>query len=480
VFRWVLSGAAVAGVVFAATAYVGGIDKEVILESPRSLQFRLMYWTGAIRMLQQHPLAGAGPGNFRQLYLQHKVDESSEEIRDPHNLFLDAWSSAGLVGLVGIVLLVGSLGRQLTGPVHDQLLSGQTTSRWNLRRTILAAVLGGICLQEGWNWINGQIYSSDDVNRLFLLTGGAILVALTQSRLRADASSAKAAAVALCVHLLAAGGFEMPGIMLLLLVCLALGTSMQEQAKFSDNTLDPHSPQRPAVIGRSSWCHLLGAAMMLAAAIVVLEFGLIPISNAQRHTAQGDDAFQRHRIASAAIASYRRAAESDPLSTPPRQRIAELESYRLMDVQSVATEEPTPKTETSPPKIDSRSVLESQLRNALEAAEAFILADVRSCFGYRIRARCLATGSILLKNEELLERAIMDQQNVTRMYPSSVVDWAELASLCDNAAGAQWSSVAAEAAVRALELEKINQQWGHRDQYLSPDQVIHLQRIAAQ
>ncbi len=39
--------------------------------------------------------SGVGPGNFRACYLRYKLPESSEEILDPHNLFLEVWATGG-------------------------------------------------------------------------------------------------------------------------------------------------------------------------------------------------------------------------------------------------------------------------------------------------------------------------------------------------------------------------------------------------
>src|SRR5262249_47471001 len=58
------------------------------------------------QMLRETPrnwLAGVGPGNFRQHYLQFKLPQSSEEIADPHNLVLDVWANGGLLALAGLV-----------------------------------------------------------------------------------------------------------------------------------------------------------------------------------------------------------------------------------------------------------------------------------------------------------------------------------------------------------------------------------------
>ena len=47
--------------------------------------------------------SGVGPGNFRAAYLRYKLPESSEEILDPHNLFLEVWATAGFWALLALL-----------------------------------------------------------------------------------------------------------------------------------------------------------------------------------------------------------------------------------------------------------------------------------------------------------------------------------------------------------------------------------------
>ena len=105
--RAILLGAAVTvgvvgtlGILLTVAALGGGFDVQVISEAPKSLDYRLQYWTGAMGVIREHPLVGVGPGNFRQHYLRYKVPESSEDIADPHNLVLDLWTSGGLLRLL--------------------------------------------------------------------------------------------------------------------------------------------------------------------------------------------------------------------------------------------------------------------------------------------------------------------------------------------------------------------------------------------
>ena len=45
---------------------------------------------------------GVGPGNFASPYLKYKLPQSSEEILDPHNLFLEVWATAGFWALLAL------------------------------------------------------------------------------------------------------------------------------------------------------------------------------------------------------------------------------------------------------------------------------------------------------------------------------------------------------------------------------------------
>ena len=84
----------------------GALDRFVISEAFKSLRYRLEYWRGTWGVIAEQPWLGVGPGNFRQHYLKYKLPESSEEILDPHNLFLDAWANGGVIGLLGLLAVV--------------------------------------------------------------------------------------------------------------------------------------------------------------------------------------------------------------------------------------------------------------------------------------------------------------------------------------------------------------------------------------
>ncbi|RMG41280.1 MAG: O-antigen ligase domain-containing protein [Planctomycetota bacterium] len=121
-WRLLIAAAVVLGAGIATAVWTGGVDADVIREAPKSLRYRLEYWRGTVRMIADHWFWGVGPGTFQTAYLRYKLPDSSEEIADPHNLFLDAWANGGLAGLCGVLLLMGAmiaLGWRLIGGVTD-------------------------------------------------------------------------------------------------------------------------------------------------------------------------------------------------------------------------------------------------------------------------------------------------------------------------------------------------------------------------
>src|SRR5262249_31220239 len=81
----------------------GRLDLEVLTQSGLSLRYRWEYWQGTAGVITEGAnslgaafaaptfWSGVGPANFRGPYLRYKLPESSEEILDPHNLFLEVW-----------------------------------------------------------------------------------------------------------------------------------------------------------------------------------------------------------------------------------------------------------------------------------------------------------------------------------------------------------------------------------------------------
>ncbi len=210
-----------AGVFFWIAAQSGGFDREVISEAPKSLAYRLQYWAGAWDVVKEHPWLGTGPGNFRQHYLQYKLPESSEEIADPHNWIFDLWTSGGLLALLGSFLLLGWAVRQVRRErtVDASAENGLSFSAWE------AGAAAAFFLVMLVRWVSGDFVGLRLVG--LLLAGVIVWAILRKTPLAKVPREAMFAGIAaLMVHLLGAGGMEMPAITqtaLILLVFLDWG-----------------------------------------------------------------------------------------------------------------------------------------------------------------------------------------------------------------------------------------------------------------
>jgi hypothetical protein len=447
----------------------GTLDKQVILESPRSLQFRLLYWQGTLEMLKAHPLTGAGPGNFRQAYLPFKADESSEEIRDPHNFVLEAWAASGLIGLCGLLLLVAIVLRRLAASfsVVDEI-AAPAKKRPLTSPVVVSGLASGFAIHLASQWFEGASLSDQTPGLLCLVSGAAITFFRTrESDFFPDKATCLAAAVALMVHLLAAGGFSMPAVALLLLLCIALGVT--ESPKVVNNVAI-NLTQRLSLTASAALKLILAAAAFL--------FGVKPVFETNRFLTMADDLMHQQRNPRAALLACRQAAESDGLAPVPRQRIAELQTYRLKERQ-ISEDSPEDPADASRNDVSNTSLsATSQLAESLEDCELLISVDRRSSFAHRLKAECLALGGEMLDKEELVHESIVTQQQVVSMYPSSVEDWVRLVRLCRMASEERWGQVASKAAQRALRLEQINRAWGHQDRYLAEADVRLLKSVA--
>ena len=95
------------------------LDREILTEAAKSLRYRAEYWAGTWGLITESAgtfLAGVGPGNFAGPYLGHKLAVSSEEIKDPHNLFLEAWATSGLFAVLALAAAPGPGPARTLGP----------------------------------------------------------------------------------------------------------------------------------------------------------------------------------------------------------------------------------------------------------------------------------------------------------------------------------------------------------------------------
>ncbi|MBN1516741.1 O-antigen ligase family protein [Candidatus Sumerlaeota bacterium] len=104
------------------------------LKDVATVRERLLYWQSTLGMIREAPLDGHGLGSFVLLYQRFKEPEA-REVRDAHNILLQYWAEAGLIG---VLLLVGWIAAMaITG-----LRALYTAS-------LEAKIAGGACLAAG-------------------------------------------------------------------------------------------------------------------------------------------------------------------------------------------------------------------------------------------------------------------------------------------------------------------------------------------
>lgn len=323
---WAFGGlvAAVMAVLAGVATFTGALDKFVVGESFKSLRYRGEYWVGTWRMMCDElgrALTGVGPGNFRAYYLQYKLPESSEEIADPHNLFLDVWAGGGLVALAGLggLLAAGLLPLVKVPPPVDAPLPlpepGRRRSSGKARdRHWCEPVAVGACLAFLCSYGLGGTF--DD--RMFPLWGASIVVAALAhalSRIDLPPSAYAAGFVALAVHLLGAGGMSMPAITQTLFWLVAFGA-----CDFRLTAWTWESSSRPVALALGAGALAINIGCALTA--------MTPTADVRGELAAAERAlFDEGRVDNAERAG-RRAVAADPLAAEPCEWLARLALQR--------------------------------------------------------------------------------------------------------------------------------------------------------
>ncbi|EKE15632.1 MAG: hypothetical protein ACD_11C00116G0019 [uncultured bacterium] len=79
------------------------------LDNPRSsLSSRMMIWDSGLKIIKDNPFFGIGPGNFQNKYLEYQkffLPYLEWAVPQPHNIYLAFWLQAGILGLLGFLIL---------------------------------------------------------------------------------------------------------------------------------------------------------------------------------------------------------------------------------------------------------------------------------------------------------------------------------------------------------------------------------------
>ncbi|WP_164103052.1 O-antigen ligase family protein [Candidatus Laterigemmans baculatus] len=293
--------------------------------APRSLRYRFEYWQATLDLVADHPWFGAGPGNFQERYVTYRLDQASEAVADPHNWLVETLATGGVPALVLLLATIGVGLKIAAGRRRPVLHDAAPAPRWAMSA---GAVLGfmGVLLA----WISQAYLPNFDALLLSLIV--VVAVSLTLYPLVAWGSSlsepnggriAAAAAVAVAVHLLAAGGWTVPGVAApwLVLLAIALGPPAAGSAELP--------PAGAARFGQPRWrgAWVGGVAVVLLGAWWGTAW--LPVQRAAEHLEQGDFAIATGRSQIAA-AAYQDAAEADPWNPLPLIRRADVFRWAIV------------------------------------------------------------------------------------------------------------------------------------------------------
>ena len=452
--RTLAVGAAAIALLVGVAYATGGLDRLVVSESTKSLRYRFEYWTSTWRMLRASPhntLVGVGPGNFRQNYLEFKLPQSSEEIADPHNLFLDVWANGGLlalVGLIGIATIVIRSGWQ--GSSEDKPLDSKNESDEDsmidfcLSGPAAGAVLGfAVTMKFG--------IGESDVLLMMLLADCLLLVAC-RAIFEGPISKyvASAGTTALLVHLLGAGGIGMPAVsqFVFILAALALPAKSGSRTR-TDDTPEPKSEieqPRRALLTVCCGFVLCAAGYWLA---------VHPIVAVQNYSDDAKFALTDRGNLSRAERNYQAAATIDLWDPGPCERLGELYLQKWRGQTKKSDRDET-------------------YLQAVEWQKKAIARDQRNPGLHQVLGEIHLEKSRRDADSEAAARGAAEFELANRRYPNDVQ---VLAYWAESLWKANMRQEAIGVAQRGLELDRINEKAGHVDKRLSAERLELLRKI---
>jgi hypothetical protein len=333
--------AAFAVAIGVAIALIYAWDPLIIREAGKSLAYRLDYWGGASRLIAEEPIRGFGPLNFQSTYLRVKLPTAAESPADPHNFLLEIAHAGGiplliaavLVGLLGIRFTLQRLARETATSAHgagspfasyDAVAKGDRIRREPSKSRAKQAdnssndlTLAQTSL-DGWafwgsaafaalGFFTWSFFTAGDMELVATIAvvtiGFAAAITACRSQaitgishrfMRHGSYALAVALLAFVVHLLASGGWMLPGTMIvpMLLVGLLLSntSNLNNLNNLNNTTRDEgHSNDREATQRKLQGTLVLGACALLAFWIGTMAWPLTRSAEASRRISDGLD-----------------------------------------------------------------------------------------------------------------------------------------------------------------------------------------------
>lgn len=425
-------------------------DAEVLQEAPKSLQFRWNYWVASGRLIAESPVLGVGLGQFQSSYLRVKVPEASEEILDPHQMFLEAWLNGGVLAFLGLCLIGAacclSVGEWWTRATTVGFVPSppdlQNFTNRNDRWAVVLGSIAGFGLVFVWNFAAGSWDDQPLVLGVVWLAVWWLVSRVFPVELGLDSAlgsflPALAALVCGVMHLQGAGGFEMGGVLAWIgmfgLMSLSYGLPLPAATDPSDR------PDQQKLWRQRG---VLAVAVVLGVGILWPDVQCRAALNAAVRQ------FGAGRTGPG-TASLERAAALDPWNPQPWQQLADVRSRApadqprgsSVDITSAleALDEAQRRDPRNPQLWNQRGELLQRAGMGTAAVEAFREAHIRyptnAMIAYRLADAAYAAGAreeaASVARRGLAQDAINRQQgHVERWLPDAIAQqleaWAQV------------------------------------------------------
>ena len=274
---------------------IASVRGRVLDGAVKSFGYRLEYWYSSSLLVADSPIFGCGPGGFQAAYTAYKLPQASEEVADPHNFLVEVTATTGIPGLLLFLGTLFCVARQVwMEPARKTSSEGSVVCvYWGAIAGVVLSVPMGLMSTAPPGWASLAV----------AVPCGGVAVCLLSPWVAKGECSARLlllGAFVLLVNLLAAGGIGFPGVAgsLWLLAGVALWS-----------VEGSHGVSRIyATVGLVVCCVLLGACHFSA---------YKPNVDRRRHMVRAMEG-----PANDAVVELRQAAEADPLSAEPWQKLS--------------------------------------------------------------------------------------------------------------------------------------------------------------
>jgi hypothetical protein len=338
-------------------------------------------------------------------------------------------------------LVAPFLRRRETEPTPDSSPHPADPAAWSI---VLPGVVGGFLLA-----VLAPVLSASgnfDVWTTLLFCGWLVVFGLLRRQLgtsRLSGAALGGALLGLFVHLLGAGGIEMPAVVQIFLVLAVLifaitpgGASTHESRKFV------------LAVGEAAIVFFVGCLLTAT----------LPVLSRRALMASGDQAMLMEGDANRAILDFGAAALRDPFSPEPPEKLAEALFSRWQSGRG------------TPSAIDDFAKSQAALEMAIKLDP----------FNPRLYRRLSQTdlAKFARSGDKRDADAAADAlTHAVERYPNDSSLRAMRATALSDAGRVKAAKAEAE---RALELDEINRQHGHTDRYLADATVLQLRRFVAE